>query len=58
MKTLILYNSKKGFTLKCAEYLHNEIKDSDLFSIDSKPSLCASPILVKMPILQSIIHRN
>jgi menaquinone-dependent protoporphyrinogen oxidase len=36
MKTLILYNSKKGFTLKCAEYLHNEIKDSDLFSIDSK----------------------
>ncbi len=34
MKTLILYESRKGYTKKCAEYLYEKIKDSDLFDIE------------------------
>lgn len=36
MKTVILYSSKKGFTKKCAEYLHKEISDSDIFTLEEK----------------------
>jgi len=34
MKTIILYESKMGFTKKCAEYLHSKIKDSAIFDIE------------------------
>ena len=34
MKTLILYESKRGFTKKCAEHLHSKIEGSDLFDIE------------------------
>lgn len=36
MKTLILYNSKTGFTLKCATYLKDEIEGSVMFPFESK----------------------
>ena len=34
MKTLILYESKMGFTKKCAEHLHSKIEGSELFDIE------------------------
>ncbi len=34
MKTIILYESKFGYTKKCAEYLYTKIEDSELFDIE------------------------
>ncbi len=34
MKTIILYESKMGYTKKCAEYLHQKMENSDLFDIE------------------------
>lgn len=36
MRTLILYESKMGYTKKCAEYLHKMIENSELFEIESR----------------------
>ena len=36
MKTLILYESKMGFTKKCADYLYNKISDSDIYDIENE----------------------
>lgn len=36
MKTIILYDSIKGYTKKCAEYLHSNIEGSDIFDIDNR----------------------
>ena len=36
MKTLILYESKMGFTKKCADYLHTKIIDNDIYDIEDK----------------------
>ncbi len=33
---MILYETKKGYTKKCAEILHSKIKNSDIFSITEK----------------------
>lgn len=36
MKTLILYESKKGFTKKCGKFLYGKIDNCDIFPIESK----------------------
>lgn|GEM_PF-2001594 len=36
MKTLILYETRTGYTKECADTLHSNIKDSHIFDITSK----------------------
>lgn len=35
MKTVILYDTKKGCTKKCAEYLHEKVPNSELFTLQT-----------------------
>lgn len=36
MSTLILYDTKKGFTKGCAQRINSQVPDSDIFEIDSE----------------------
>ena len=36
MKTLVLYESKMGYTKKCGKYLFGKIENCDIFDIESK----------------------